>query len=92
MPLYEPPLPLFEENEIDDLIDEIGGLGGDVAEIESDLDDYWDDMDEQLIESQVMDEGYELNPYYQRQLDDEPDSGVLRKSTRVKKPIVRFAN
>ena len=90
MPLYEPPLPLFEENEIDDLIEEIGGLGGDVSELESNLDDYWDDMDEEL--TQVMDEDYELNPYYQRQLDGEPDSGVLRKSTRVKKPIVRFVN
>ena len=50
MPLYEPPLPLFEENEIDNSIEEIGGLGGDLAELESNLDDYRDGMDEELME------------------------------------------
>ena len=92
MPLFEPPLPLFEDNEIDDLIEEIGGIGNTTETNEQEFDEFWEDIGDESVASQVVDVVYEPNSYYQRQLDDDHGTNILRKSTRVRKPIVRFAN
>ena len=80
-PLYEPPRPLFDDGEIDDIIEDIGALGDTTAEPGPHFDDYWEDLAETTTEVPDVDVAYQPNSYYQQQLQDDPVNGILRVFT-----------